>query len=95
MLTPVYSAHITALWNTLPNTITCAPSPSIPLTTNDNYSRHRNSAACYQLAQSVLKIGSALVEITALAERAWRLLQLSVERQCWVACSSAFLYIRV
>ena len=30
-----------------------------PLTTNDDYSRHRNSAACYQLAQSVLKIGSA------------------------------------
>ena len=33
-----------------------------PLTTNDNYSRHRNSAARYQLAQSVLKIGSALAE---------------------------------
>ena len=33
-----------------------------PLTTNDEYSRHRNSAACYQLAQSVLKIGSALAE---------------------------------
>ena len=29
-----------------------------PLTTNDDYNRHRNSAACYQLAQSVLKIGS-------------------------------------
>ena len=31
-----------------------------PLTTNDVYSRHRNSASCYQLAQSVLKIGSVL-----------------------------------
>ena len=27
-----------------------------PLTTNDDYSRYRNSAACYQLAQSVLTI---------------------------------------
>ena len=33
-----------------------------PLTTNDDYSRRRNSAACYQLAQSVLKIGSAVAE---------------------------------
>ena len=33
-----------------------------PLSTNDDYSRHRNLAACYQLAQSVLKIGSALAE---------------------------------
>ena len=54
-----------------------------PLTMNDDYSRHRNSAACYQLAQSVLKIGSALAErvgqgevggCTALADSAWRLL---------------------
>ena len=53
------------------------------LTTNDDYSRHQNSAACYQLAQSILKIGSALAErvgqgklggSTALADRAWRLL---------------------
>ena len=29
---------------------------------NDNYGRHQNSAAYYQLAQSVLKIGSALAE---------------------------------
>ena len=36
--------------------------PLNPLTTNDDYSRHRNSATCYQLAQSVLKIGSALAE---------------------------------
>ena len=33
-----------------------------PLTTNDNYSRHRNSAACNQLVQSILKIGSVLAE---------------------------------
>ena len=59
-----------------------------PLTTNDDYSRHRNSAACYQLAQSVLQIGSALAErvgqgevggCTALADSAWRLLQLAIE----------------
>ena len=29
---------------------------------NDDYRRHQNLAACYQLAQSVLKIGSALAE---------------------------------
>ena len=54
-----------------------------PLTTNDNYSCHQNSAACYQLAQSALKISSALAErvgqgevggCTALANSAWRLL---------------------
>ena len=48
------------------------------------YSRHRNSAASlYQLAQSVLKIDSAVAErvgqgevggCTALADSAWRLL---------------------
>ena len=32
------------------------------LTTNDDYSRHRNSTARYQLVQSVLKIASALAE---------------------------------
>ena len=61
----------------------------LTLTTNDNYSRHRNSAACYQLAQSVLKIGSPLAErvgqgevggATALPDRAWRLLQLAIEK---------------
>ena len=48
-----------------------------------------NSAACYQLAQSVSKRGSALAErvgqgevrgYTALADSAWRLLQLAIER---------------
>ena len=33
-----------------------------PLATNDDYSCHQNSATCYQLAQSVLKIGSLLAE---------------------------------
>ena len=33
-----------------------------PFSTNDNYSRYRNLAAFYQLAQSVLKIGSALAK---------------------------------
>ena len=70
-----------------------------PLTTNDEYSRHRNSAACYQLAQSVLKIGSALAErvgqgevgqgevggATAVADHAWRLLQLAIEKATAVA----------
>ena len=58
------------------------------LTTNDDYSHHRNSAACYELAQSVLKKGSALAErvgqgevggCTALADSAWWLLQLAIE----------------
>ena len=69
-----------------------------PLTTNDDYSCHRNSAACYQLAQSVLKIGSALAErvgqgkvggCTALADSAWRLLQLALER-AWSALYCPF-----
>ena len=29
---------------------------------NDDYSHHRNLAACYQLAQSVLKIASVQAE---------------------------------
>ena len=45
----------------MPNSVLCMRTVN-PLTTNDDYSRHRNSAACYQLAQSVLKIGSALAE---------------------------------
>ena len=71
-----------------------------PLTTNDDYSCHRNSAACYQLAQSILKIGSVLAErvgqgemggCTALADSAWRLLQLAMSSERWMARSSAFL----
>ena len=65
---------------------------------NDDYSRHRNSAAYYQLAQSVLKIGSALAErmgqgevggCTTLADSAWRLLQLATER-AWSALGCSF-----
>ena len=64
------------------------PYPFNPLTMNDNYSRHRNSATCYQLAQSILKIGSVLAErvgqgevggCTALGDSAWQLLQLAIE----------------
>ena len=59
-----------------------------PLTTNDDYS-HQNLAACYQLAQSVLKIGSALAERVGRGEvggchlegdSAWRLWQVAVEK---------------
>ena len=60
-----------------------------PLPTNDAIWRRQILAACYQLAQSVLKIGSALAErvgqgevggCTALADSAWRRLQLPVEK---------------
>ena len=76
----------------------CFYSPINPLTPNDDYSRHRNLAACYQLAQPVLKIGSALVErvgqgevggCTALANSAWQLLQLAIER-AWSALMPRF-----
>ena len=69
---------------------------------NDDYSRHRNSAACYQLAQSVLKIGSSLAEMvgqgevggcTALANSAWRLLQLAIERAWSVLCDPFFCFL--
>ena len=64
-----------------------------PLTTNDDYSRHGNSATCYQLVQSVLKIGSALPErvgqgevgeCTTLGDSTWRLLQLAIVK-AWSA----------
>ena len=60
-----------------------------PLPTNDAIWRRQILATCYQLAQSVLKIGSALAErvgqgevggCTALADSAWRWLQLPVEK---------------
>ena len=60
-----------------------------PLTTDDAFWRRQILAASYQLAQSVLKIGSALPErvgqgevggCTALADSAWRQLQLPVEK---------------
>ena len=72
-----------------------------PSTTNDNYSCHRNSAACYQLAQSVYKIGSALAErvgqrevggCTTPADSAWWLLQLAIER-AWSALDGPFCFL--
>ena len=42
-----------------------------PLTTNNDFSRHRNSATYYQLAKSVLKIGSALAERVGQGEGGW------------------------
>ena len=72
-----------------------------PLTTNDDYRRHRNLAACYQLVQSVLKIGSALAErvgqgevggCTALGDSAWRLLQLAVEK-AWSGLDGPFCFL--
>ena len=60
-----------------------------PLTTDDAFWHCQFLATCYQLAQSVLKIGSAVAErvgqvevgeSTALADSAWRPLQLPVEK---------------
>ena len=60
-----------------------------PLTTNDDYRHHQNLAACHQLAQFVLKIGSALVERKGQGEvggchlegdSAWWLLQLAARK---------------
>ena len=69
-----------------------------PLTTDDAFWHRLTSAACYQLAQSVLKIGSALAErvgqgevggCTPLADSAWRLLQVVVEMP-WSAPGGPF-----
>ena len=66
-----------------------------PLTTDDTIWRRQFLAACYQLVQSVLKIGSVLAErvgqgevggCTPLADSAWRLLQLPVESPGWAIC---------
>ena len=60
-----------------------------PLPTNDAFWRRQILAACYQLAQSILKIGSVLAErvgqgevggSTALPDSAWWRLQLPVEK---------------
>ena len=60
-----------------------------PLTTNDALWHHQILAACYQLAQCVLKIGFAPAErvgqgevggCTAPADNTWRWLQLPVEK---------------
>ena len=67
-----------------------------PLPTNDAIWRRQILAACYQLAQSVLKIGSALAErvgqgevggCTALADNAWRRL---VAAACTALADSAW-----
>ena len=64
-----------------------------PLTTDDEYNHHQNLAACYQLTQSILKIGFVLEEMvghgevggcTVLGDSAWRLLQLAIE-MAWSA----------
>ena len=69
-----------------------------PLPTNDAFWRRQILGACYQLAQFVLKIGSALAErvgqgevggSTALADSAWRLLQLAIE-WAWSALGGPF-----
>ena len=66
-----------------------------PLITDDAFWRRQFLATCYQLVQSVLKIGSALAErvgqvevggCTPLADSAWR--------QYQVGHLSAFLYKR-
>ena len=72
-----------------------------PLTTDDTFWRHLTLAACYQLAQSVLKIGSALAELervgqgevggcTPLGDSSWWLLQLAVEKPWSVPAGWAF-----
>ena len=62
---------------------------------NDDYS---HLAACYQLAQSVLKVGSALAErvgqgemggCTALADSEWWLFQLAIEK-AWSVLDGLF-----
>ena len=62
-----------------------------PLTTDDAFWRRQILATCYQLAQSVLRIGSALAErveqgevggSTTLPDSAWWWLQLPVEKPC-------------
>ena len=72
------------------------------LTMNDDYSHHQNSATCYQLAQSVLNIGSALAErvgqgevggYTALGDSAWQLLQLAMERAWSVLYGPFFCFL--
>ena len=53
-----------------------------PLTMNDDCSCHRNLAACYQLAQFILKIGSALAERVGQGEWVSTLLWLTVHSGC-------------
>ena len=56
------------------------------LTTDDPFWHRLTSTACYQLVQSVLNTGSALAErvevggYTTLADSAWLLMQLAIEK---------------
>ena len=52
------------------------------MTTNDDYSHHPNLAACYQLAPSVLKIGSVLAERVGQGE-VGRCLQPATTAHAW------------
>ena len=67
-----------------------------PLTTDDECTRHENLAACYQLVQSVLKIGFALAKMVAEGEVGrdmlciWQLSWLPVEKP-WLALAEPFL----
>ena len=67
-------------------------------TTDDAFCHRLTLATCYQLAQSVLKIGSALAErvgqgevggCTTLGDSAWWLLQLAVEK-AWSVLGGPF-----
>ena len=69
-----------------------------PLPTNDALWHRQILAACYQLAQSILKIGSALAKrvgqgevggFTALPDSAWWQLQLPVEK-AWSMAGGPF-----
>ena len=71
-----------------------------PLTTDDALWHHQFLATCYQLVQSVLKIGLALTErvgqaevggCTPLGDSALRLLQLAVEKP-WSMPGEPFVY---
>ena len=70
------------------------------LTTNNAFWCHQILATCYQLVQSVLKIGSALAEgvgqgevggCTALGDSAWWWLQLPLEK-LWSMPGGPFVY---
>ena len=53
-----------------------------PLTTNEDYRRHWNLDTCYQLVQSVLKIGCALAERVGQGEEVGDTQQVTVHGGC-------------
>ena len=84
-------------WNSIADGY-CASATLNPLTTDDAFWHRLTLAACYRLAQSVLKVGSALAkrvgqgevgERTPLGDSAWWLLQLAVEKP-WSAPGGPF-----